>query len=161
MVVDESHLLIYVETMTSYSCTKKSPPRPYAYILLVDQPQGYKPNLKTEEYLRTYTAALPTVFVPKGSLVEFDPLCPVESGMKSITVISLDETEVKAPVMLRELRPLEPQEYELLRPLNPQVLVIIFYLKKKTSFIGIRSVIFFSILGTLRPNKQRNLEQNP
>ena len=119
--------------MTSF-CTKNSS-RPYAYILLVDQPQGYKPNLKTEEYLRTYTAALPTVPVPKGSLVEFDPLCPMESGMKSITVISLDDHEVKAPVMIRELRPLEPHEYELLRPLNPQVNISQFFFVKNSYFL--------------------------
>ena len=37
----------------------------FAYILLVDQPNGWK-TLKTDEYLRTYTASLPTIFVPKG-----------------------------------------------------------------------------------------------
>ena len=70
-----------------------------------------------------------------GSLVEFDPLClPLDNDMKSINVISLDESEVKAPVLLREIRPLEEHEFELLRPLSPQVkhLFNFCYYKQKT-----------------------------
>ena len=64
-----------------------------------------------------------------GSLVEFDPLClPLDNDMKSINVISLDESEVKAPVLLREIRPLEEHEFELLRPLSPQVRHLFYYL---------------------------------
>ena len=52
----------------------------HAYILLVDRPNGWRTR-KTEEviqnlqdYLRT-DLPLPTAFVAKGSLVEYDPLC--------------------------------------------------------------------------------------
>ena len=93
----------------------------FAYILLVDQPNGWR-SQSPEDYMRSYTASLSTEFVPKGSLVEFDPLClPLSENMKSINVISLDNPQIKAPVMLRELRPLEEHEYELLKPLSPMV----------------------------------------
>lgn len=97
----------------------------HAYILLVDRPNGWRvqptkdvlDNL--QDYLRT-DIALPSVFVAKGTLVEYDPLCmPVDSSGKSINVISLDDNQVKASVMMNELMPLESCHYELLLPLEP------------------------------------------
>ena len=97
-------------------------PRPHAYILLVDRPNGWRSlrpsQINQQDYLRT-EVSLPEVHVFRGTLVEFDPLCvPYDSDVKSINVVSLDEAGVKASVLLRELKPLENHEYELLKPLT-------------------------------------------
>lgn len=40
-------------------------------------------------------------------------------GHRSINVINLEDPEVKVSVLMKELRPLEPHQYELLLPLTP------------------------------------------
>ena len=50
----------------------------YPYILLVDRPNGWRVS-PPEELLKSDSLLSqnvnPTEFVPKGTLVEFDPLC--------------------------------------------------------------------------------------
>lgn len=97
----------------------------HAYLLLVDRPNGWRiqptkdllQNL--EDYLRT-DLQLPSVYVTKGTLVEYDPLCvPVDISGKSINVISLDDHHIKVSVLMKELMPIESSHYDLLLPLEP------------------------------------------
>ena len=98
----------------------------HPYVLKVDRPTGWKalsPEqvLKNFDYMRT-TLPSENIHVPKGTLVEFDPLSTnLDEQIKSINVISLDDQEVKVSVLLSELRPLDDQsQFELLLPLTPQ-----------------------------------------
>jgi len=100
----------------------------HAYILKVDRENGWKaiPSEKIAQnidYLRTNFTNFSlsnTILVPKGTLVEFDPLCtPIEKGTRSINVISLDEKDVKVSVLMKELVPIESHHYEILLPLTP------------------------------------------
>ena len=58
--------------------TPKMTSKIYPYLLLVDRPNGWRVSnpeeLMKSDYLQSQSP-LPTEFVAKGTLVEFDPLC--------------------------------------------------------------------------------------
>lgn len=95
------------------------------YLLLVDRTgwQTFKPSeLKANtEYLRLHSS-LPDVAICRGTLVEVDPLCaPFDPRThNSVNVVSLDNSSFKMSVMMRELRPLQPREFDILLPMTPQ-----------------------------------------